>query len=714
MKPTALALAIVAVMSIARSQVSTWVTLSGPAGGGRGFAYDAWRDRGVMVGTDGQTWEWDGAVWLHRPTANAPFARSRHAMAFDSLRGHCLLFGGLLPSGSAIADTWTWDGSEWRQPFSLLMPPRRSGAAMAFDRARGRMVLFGGQSPVNLVLLNDTWEHDGTQWIPRTPATQPTTAMNAAMAFDAARGVTLLLLNNVGVAELWAWNGIDWALRSIGGLSFGGAITMAYADDRQRTVVLGAGSSLNEVWEWNGTSWLLRGTSPQSRSGHGTAFDSRRGLVLFAGGQDAQLDSQSTAMLAWDGASTSWLAPNSVPVLRNGAATAFDPARGRVMLFGGTGLHLLDDQWEWDGQGWAQMTGAHPSARQAPACCFDPLRREMLMFSGLDSTGCIPDSWRWNGSTWSPTVATGPAARAGASMAWDSTRGRVVMFGGRGSTTTLNDTWTWNGTAWTSLVATTPPPPRRAHGMAYDPVRDRIVLHGGTQAATAMTPALTDTWEFDGQQWTAALPAHAPAVLAGLGMVHDLARGRTLLAGIVNTPVRQIQTWEFDGTDWAPSATVPVNAGVATVSLLFDSQRQRVVMLDGDQLLEAANPPSAIAAFGQGCGALPPILAARTRPRTGAAFGLDTTARPFLPVVFALGLGQGNVPLGNGCTLLVQQTLATMLAMADARGFAGRAVPLPGNQALRGLLMTAQAGVIDPSARGGFTVSGGLLITVGD
>ena len=46
------------------------------------------------------------------------------------------------------------------------------------------------------------------------------------------------------------------------------------------------------------------------------------------------------------------------PLMRNrdGPALAYDAARGRVVLFGGSGGGYLADTWEWDGNDWIQRT----------------------------------------------------------------------------------------------------------------------------------------------------------------------------------------------------------------------------------------------------------------------------------------------------------------------------------------------------------------------
>ena len=42
----------------------------------------------------GDTWEWDGTVWVDKTPATSPSARDAHAMAYDSARGRIVLFGG--------------------------------------------------------------------------------------------------------------------------------------------------------------------------------------------------------------------------------------------------------------------------------------------------------------------------------------------------------------------------------------------------------------------------------------------------------------------------------------------------------------------------------------------------------------------------------------------------------------------------------------------
>jgi hypothetical protein len=80
-------------------------------------------------------------------------------------------------------------------------------------------------------------------------------------------------------------------------------------------------------------------------------------------------------------------------------------------------------------------------------------------------------------------------------MAYDSARGTIVLFGGRtiGTTAYFSDTWEWNGSNWTQRNPTASPTSRSAPSMVYDSGRGVMVLFGG---ASASTPYLSDTWEY--------------------------------------------------------------------------------------------------------------------------------------------------------------------------------------------------------------------------
>src|SRR5262245_809753 len=60
---------------------------------------------------------------------------------------------------------------------------------------------------------------------------------------------------------------------------------MAYDSARGVTVVFGGIYADDETWEWSGQRWKLRASSgPSARYGHAMAYDSRRGVTVLFGG----------------------------------------------------------------------------------------------------------------------------------------------------------------------------------------------------------------------------------------------------------------------------------------------------------------------------------------------------------------------------------------------------------------------------------------------
>lgn len=224
----------------------------------------------------GDTWEWDGSNWTLVVPALSPSARSHHAMVFDSTRGKAVLFGGLISlAGAALDDTWEWDGSLWLPTSPLTPPPARTDHVLTFDRARGRTVLFGGASQQPAAALADTWEYDGTQWSQSLPTTSPTARTSACFGYDAARGRSTLFGgtdgNATALGDTWEWDGATWTQTTTSGPAARTGASMAYDSLRHRHVLVGGrvGASLTnngETWEY-----AVPGTADVTPFGSGCA-----------------------------------------------------------------------------------------------------------------------------------------------------------------------------------------------------------------------------------------------------------------------------------------------------------------------------------------------------------------------------------------------------------------------------------------------------------
>lgn len=142
--------------------------------GGKVILFGGIGSGGVM----NDTWTWDGTTWTKVETATSPPARAFAAMA--SLNGKAVLFGGLAvasASAARLADTWLFDGATWTKAVVAQAPPARSNHAMA--AINGKVVLFGGQTPST---VGDTWVFDGTGWTAPVLTTTPAPSQYHVMA----------------------------------------------------------------------------------------------------------------------------------------------------------------------------------------------------------------------------------------------------------------------------------------------------------------------------------------------------------------------------------------------------------------------------------------------------------------------------------------------------------------------------------------------------
>ena len=156
----------------------------------------------------------------------------------------------------------------------------------------------------------------------------------------------------------------------------------------------------------------------------------------------------------WVYSSSTWTnkpAP-SEPDARSQAAMAWDPARGRLVLFGGTDGVRRNDTWEWDGSAWSQKCNpCAPSARTFSALAYDVVRDTVVMYGGNDGSR-KDDMWEWDGITWS-LVSQGapqPPGLNNFAMVHNNSTGNVLIFGGHcdGSSCYSNETWLWLGASW--------------------------------------------------------------------------------------------------------------------------------------------------------------------------------------------------------------------------------------------------------------------------
>ncbi|MBN1322110.1 MAG: hypothetical protein JXA87_14860 [Thermoleophilia bacterium] len=273
---------------------------------------------GTGVSDLNDTWAYNPAVnnWSElSPSGALPPARSSHAMTCDPVNGRLILFGGNGDEWTLFGDTWAYDlaANTWAElePADPL-PSARIWHTMIYDPGSGKVVMFGGMTgevvgvmpnvPFGDESLNDTWTYD--------PVANTWTELEPGGAVPAARGFQ----------------------------------AMVYDPSTQKIILFGGGTAtalFNDTWAYDpaANTWTYldpAGALPAARGSHAMAYDpTTRRIILFGG---ATLTDRFNDTWAYDPAANTWTElalSGSAPSTHASATMAYDPAAGRMIVFGG-------------------------------------------------------------------------------------------------------------------------------------------------------------------------------------------------------------------------------------------------------------------------------------------------------------------------------------------------------------------------------------------
>jgi hypothetical protein len=225
-------------------------------------------------------------------------------------------------------------------------------------------------------------------------------------------------------------------------------------------------------WEPKSSSWLESASAPVGPNDPQGVPGTDHAFVAGPSGSLFCVDLNGNVWSWNGGAWTSKPAANG-PTNRKRFVLAYDGARSRIVLFGGTAA----DTREWDGASWSTVATTGPAAADAVAgaMVFDPVRKKTVLAGGGR------DTWLWDGSSWTSAGVQTPANPGFARLIWNPDRKKVTFVSG-------NALWEWNGKAWSSLPVRDNSGYRRFNYYpqlgVYDGARRRIVESGYAQGVS--------------------------------------------------------------------------------------------------------------------------------------------------------------------------------------------------------------------------------------
>jgi hypothetical protein len=305
----------------------------------------------------------------------------------------------------------------------------------------------------------------------------------------------------------------------------------------------------------------------------------------------------------------------SPPPGRFGHASAYDPVRDRMLVFGGTrgfgggyeNAELLSLQLSDGAPLWVPLhaLGTPPRARYAHTMVYDPVRDRMLVFGGNTSLYYPETVWALSLSgtpTWTQLITTGtpPPPRHGHVAVYDPVWDRMLVFGGARVDSLTNDVWALyllDTPTWLRLTPSGDPPlARRGASGVYDSKRQRLVIFGGYQGGYRGT-CLSDVWELSlvgPLAWTEIVPSGTgPSPRAFHSATYDADRDEMVVYGgsdsthpsygTAGTFKSDVFALSFSGTPtWSSITTsgeIPEARGWSTV--VRDPVRRRDIVFAG-------------------------------------------------------------------------------------------------------------------------------------
>ncbi|HEU4418942.1 MAG TPA: hypothetical protein VFT55_08385 [Planctomycetota bacterium] len=247
-----------------------------------------------------ETWLWDGTNWQQQTPATTPGGLARHGMAYDLARQVHVVYGGRRNSwipNQALDATWEFAAGNWMQVTVTQPPPALVDMAMTYHPVLQQVMLFGGQRGQSQSASDETWIYDGTAWTRINAAgARPAARVGATLVPNIARSVCVLFGGRDPVTmqifnDTWEHDGTNWVeITNVYGGIYPPRAEAGIAHDfvRDRLVAFGGveanGATLNDTWEYGAQF------QPFGMGCLGSA-----GVPALAGGLPARIGSTASA-----------------------------------------------------------------------------------------------------------------------------------------------------------------------------------------------------------------------------------------------------------------------------------------------------------------------------------------------------------------------------------------------------------------------------------
>lgn len=141
-----------------------------------------------------------------------------------------------------------------------------------------------------------------------------------------------------------------------------------------------------------------------------------------------------------------WEEIRSSPDARSHHAMAYDSRRGVTVLFGGVRYYsnsAFDDTWEWDGAQWTRADTDGPADLYDVQLAYDQRRGLTILYGQYDDGDVWPSQmWGWDGGSWTMLDDDPPDPGYPYRMVFDYRRGFVVLVS---AANWYLQTWEWDG-----------------------------------------------------------------------------------------------------------------------------------------------------------------------------------------------------------------------------------------------------------------------------